>query len=93
MSIKSSLISLTVITLLAGGGYGGARIGMLYQQRLDQRSAVEADAAHWNPKTADFVWGSAESSNLIALNLDQVMSDRPDENWAPKPGHKPNKGR
>lgn len=69
MKIRNKLISLAIIAIASGSAYGGVRGGMVYQRQLDQKAAVEAEAAHWDPHSAKFVWGSFEVSRIASLPL------------------------
>lgn len=73
--MKFKLVILASCLLIAAGGYGGLRIGMIVQQRLDEKHAVEADAAHWDTHTREFKYGSAEASFLVNSRVSEVMDD------------------
>lgn len=75
--MKKKLITLACLTLLASGGYGGFRIGLLFQRHQDEVEAVSVDAAHYDQKSAGFRWGSVDSVNMAKLDLGEIMEAKP----------------
>lgn len=95
MSAKHQMMTTAAIALMAIGGCAGFKAGSFWQHKLDNQEAVRVEAAHWDPRTAEFTWGSAEASHLAQLDPDDLMRplvsrERPSSIVLDiKPEHKP----
>lgn len=78
MKFKSLILTgclLASCLLISAGGYGGFRVGLIWQQKIDQQAAVAANMAHWDMKTKAFTWGDPAQVNLINSKVVDLMDD------------------
>jgi hypothetical protein len=67
-------IYLLAIAFLLGIGAGGGFVaGELWQTRLDQKAAVEANAAYWNMRTREFTYGNPDAVNVVNTRVTELL--------------------
>jgi hypothetical protein len=69
--IAYSFLSILILSLISGAGYGGYLIGHDKGYEDAQRQAIKEGLAYHHPVSGDIVWGIREA-NSIAVALEPI---------------------